>query len=92
MCYRDSSKLSLKISNYISKYNFLFPRAKGVSGNFKINDSPRNLVEFRKMCSYIPQDFAMLDLLTVQETLKISADLKLPWETPAEHKEKIVSS
>lgn len=43
------------------------------------------------MSSYIPQHFAMLDLLTVQETLRVSTDLKLPIETTKKEKDKIVS-
>lgn len=66
-------------------------RASGVTGNIDINGNPRNVVEFRKMSSYIPQHFAMLDLLTVQETLRVSTDLKLPIETTKKEKDKIVS-
>lgn len=62
-----------------------------MSGNFLINGEERNLVEFRKMSSYIPQDFAMLDLLTVQETLKISTELKLSTQTKQQEKDKIAS-
>lgn len=62
-----------------------------MSGNFLINDEERNLIEFRKMSSYIPQDFAMLDLLTVQETLKISTELKLSTQTKQQEKDKIAS-
>ena len=43
------------------------------------------------MSSYIPQDFAMLDLLTVQETLKISIELKLSAQTKQQEKDKIAS-
>lgn len=66
-------------------------RASGVSGYFHVNGEERDLVEFRKMSSYIPQDFTMLDLLTVKETLKTSVDLKLSEQTTDEEKEKIAS-
>ncbi|XP_065356937.1 ATP-binding cassette subfamily G member 4 [Calliphora vicina] len=66
-------------------------KASGVSGNFLINGEERNLLEFRKMSSYIPQEFAMLDLLTVQETLKVSTDLKLSTQTKQPEKEQIIN-
>lgn len=43
------------------------------------------------MSSYIPQDIAMSDLLTVQETLKISTELKLSTQTKQQEKDKIAS-
>lgn len=76
---------------YIIYFSIDFFRASGVSGNFLINGKERNLVEFRKMSSYIAQDFAMLDLLTVQETLKVSTDLKLTTQTKQGEKDKIAS-
>ncbi|XP_023304678.2 ATP-binding cassette sub-family G member 4 isoform X1 [Lucilia cuprina] len=66
-------------------------KASGVSGNFLINGEERNLLEFRKMSSYIAQDFAMLDLLTVEETLKISTELKLSTQTKQKEKEQIIN-
>ncbi|XP_005179747.1 ATP-binding cassette sub-family G member 4 isoform X1 [Musca domestica] len=67
-------------------------KASGVTGNIELNGKPRNIVEFRRMSSYIPQNFAMLDLLTVQETLRVSTDLKLPAETTIKEKDKIISN
>ncbi|XP_061389335.1 ATP-binding cassette sub-family G member 4 [Musca vetustissima] len=67
-------------------------KASGVTGNIELNGRPRNIVEFRKMSSYIPQNFAMLDLLTVQETLRVSTDLKLPAETTIQEKDKIINN
>jgi len=36
------------------------------------------------------QDFVMLNLLSVEETLRVSADLKMPSSTVAQEKQKIV--
>lgn len=63
-----------------------------MTGTVQINGQERHLHEFRKMSAYIPQKFAMLDLLTVQETLKVSVDLKLPKIQKTLEKEKIVST
>ncbi|XP_030384180.1 ATP-binding cassette sub-family G member 4 isoform X2 [Scaptodrosophila lebanonensis] len=65
-------------------------KVNGVSGQFDLNGQPRDLLSFRNMSSYIPQDFEMLSLLTVEETLRVSADLKLPTSTPLEQKQKII--
>ncbi|XP_037927304.1 ATP-binding cassette sub-family G member 4 [Teleopsis dalmanni] len=65
-------------------------KAKGVTGQFELNGKERNLLTFRKLCSYIPQEFAMLDLLTVEETLKVSADLKLSTDKSAKEKQEII--
>uniref|UniRef100_A0A1A9WZY6 ABC transporter domain-containing protein n=1 Tax=Glossina brevipalpis TaxID=37001 RepID=A0A1A9WZY6_9MUSC len=67
-------------------------KTNGVTGHFQINGQERHLGEFRKMSSYIPQKFAMLDLLTVQETLKVSVDLKLPNIKKILEKEKIINA
>uniref|UniRef100_A0A0K8WJ67 ATP-binding cassette sub-family G member 1 n=1 Tax=Bactrocera latifrons TaxID=174628 RepID=A0A0K8WJ67_BACLA len=66
-------------------------KASGVSGKITFNGEERNNLAYRKVSSYIPQDFALLDLLTVQETMSDSVDLKLPSETKSEEKEKIVN-
>ncbi|XP_036327733.1 LOW QUALITY PROTEIN: ATP-binding cassette sub-family G member 1 [Rhagoletis pomonella] len=65
-------------------------KASGVSGKFTFNDKERNLLAFRKSSCYIPQDFALLDLLTVQETMNDSADLKLPTKIVTSEKQKII--
>ncbi|XP_050321240.1 ATP-binding cassette sub-family G member 1 [Bactrocera neohumeralis] len=66
-------------------------KASGVSGKITFNGEERNNLAYRKVSCYIPQDFALLDLLTVQETMSDSMDLKLPSETKSEEKEKIVN-
>ncbi|XP_012159163.1 ATP-binding cassette sub-family G member 1 isoform X2 [Ceratitis capitata] len=67
-------------------------KATGVKGKFIFNEKERHLLAFRKASCYIPQDFALLDLLTVQETMCDSVDLKLPSETRAEEKLKIIDN
>lgn len=61
-----------------------------MSGKITFNGEERNNLAYRKVSCYIPQDFALLDLLTVQETMSDSVDLKLPSKTTSEEKEKIV--
>jgi hypothetical protein len=53
-------------------------RSAGVRGRITVNGQPMVRSQFRKLCCYIAQDFAMLGLLTVQETLQIAANFKLP--------------
>lgn len=65
-------------------------RTSGVSGNILINDVPRNKHDFRRKSSYITQDFAMMDKLTVLETLDFAADLKLSRKVSKSVKQKIV--
>ncbi|XP_064540501.1 ATP-binding cassette subfamily G member 4 isoform X1 [Drosophila montana] len=65
-------------------------KVSGVTGQFLINGQPRDLLAFRKMSSYIAQNFVMLSLLTVQETLRVSADLKLPTGTSTLQKQQIL--
>lgn len=60
-------------------------RTIGAKGSVLVNGQERVPQAFRKECSYITQEFAMLDLLTVQETFKTTADLKLGINVP-EHK------
>ncbi|XP_026843316.1 ATP-binding cassette sub-family G member 1 isoform X3 [Drosophila persimilis] len=62
----------------------------GVSGRFLLNGRPRDLMAFRKMSAYIAQDFVMLNLLTVEETLWVSVDLKTPSAKSAQEKQKII--
>ncbi|XP_046467231.1 ATP-binding cassette sub-family G member 4 isoform X1 [Neodiprion pinetum] len=52
-------------------------RASKLMGTITINGVERNREAFRRQVCYIPQDFALLPLLTVRETLQIAADLKL---------------
>lgn len=52
-------------------------KSNGVTGTITINGQRRDKKEFRQKSSYIPQEFAMLPKLTVEETMRIAADLKL---------------
>lgn len=49
-----------------------------MSGNFELNGYPWKLNDLRKISTYIPQEFSMLPLLTVRETMEVAIDLKLP--------------
>lgn len=42
------------------------------------------------MSTYIPQEFFMLPLLNVQETIAVAIDLKLPQKTPTALKNQLV--
>ncbi|KAJ8930261.1 hypothetical protein NQ314_016955 [Rhamnusium bicolor] len=67
-------------------------RIRGVGGAVYVNGITRNLNEFRKLSCYITQDDRLQPLLTVEESMHIAADLKLPSDVPQTEKEKIVSS
>ncbi|KAH8419500.1 hypothetical protein KR222_011626 [Zaprionus bogoriensis] len=66
-------------------------KVHGLSGQILFNGAPRELLSFRKMSSYIAQNFMMLSLLTVEETLRVSADLKLPTSTSKQLKQEILN-
>ncbi|XP_039501759.1 ATP-binding cassette sub-family G member 1 isoform X1 [Drosophila santomea] len=65
-------------------------KLQGVTGQFLLNGRPRDIMSFRKMSAYIAQNFVMLNLLTVEETLRVSADLKMPSSTVPQEKQKNV--
>ncbi|XP_033153719.1 ABC transporter G family member 2 [Drosophila mauritiana] len=65
-------------------------KLQGVTGQFLLNGRPRDIMSFRKMSAYIAQNFVMLNLLTVEETLRVSANLKMPSSTAAQEKQKII--
>ncbi|XP_017117022.2 ABC transporter G family member 2 [Drosophila elegans] len=65
-------------------------KLQGVSGQFLLNSKPRDMLSFRKMSAYIAQDFVMLNLLTVEETLRVSVDLKMPSSTNPQEKQKTI--
>ncbi|EDW04163.1 ATP-binding cassette sub-family G member 4 isoform X3 [Drosophila grimshawi] len=67
-------------------------KVSGVSGEFLLNGEQRDLLAFRKMSSYIAQKFVMLTLLTVEETIRVSADLKLPTTTTTQQKQQILDN
>ncbi|KAH8262920.1 hypothetical protein KR044_002016 [Drosophila immigrans] len=62
-------------------------RVTDVTGHILLNGQPRELQSFRKMSSYIAQNFITPSLLTVQETLQVSADLRLPSSTSRQQKQ-----
>lgn len=64
-----------------NKFGILFYfycfRTTNVTGNIFINGQPRNLSKFLKLSRYIMQEDAVQTMLTVNESMKIAADLKL---------------
>ena len=61
--------------------NVNFPLNRKSAGNFKgeilVNGKPPDKF-FKRLSAYVTQDDALPGLLTVRETLKFYADLKLP--------------
>lgn len=51
-----------------------------MSGEVKINGCIRNQKLFRHQCSYIMQDHTLHSLLTVEEAMKFSINLKIGTE------------
>lgn len=62
-----------------------------IRGKILVNGKLRALQEFRKQSCYIKQDAAMLQLLTVKETLEISACFKLSRKTNAVQRSKVIN-
>lgn len=56
------------------------------SGSVLVNRQPMNVRNFRRISGYVTQDDALFPLLTVEETLMFSADLRLPGNVPAAEK------
>lgn len=67
----------------LSGYN----SSSNIQGNIKVNGSVRDQKQFRHMSSYIMQDHLLHPLLTVQEAMKFSVNLKIGKETSNVEKE-----
>ncbi|XP_053970290.1 ATP-binding cassette sub-family G member 4 [Hylaeus volcanicus] len=65
-------------------------RITGVNGNVYINGRLRQMNSFRKCSAYITQDDRLEPLLTVIESMRVAADLKLPTKIPQYEKETII--
>lgn len=65
-------------------------RTHNVQGTISVNGKPRELTQFRKMSCYIMQDDVLLPHLTVYESMKYAAQLKLPRKTPKSQRELVV--
>ncbi|XP_049868321.1 ATP-binding cassette subfamily G member 4-like [Pectinophora gossypiella] len=64
--------------------------SNGVSGKISVNGHARDMQIFKKLCSYIMQDDLLQPRLTVVESMRIAADLKLGKELGKAEKELIV--
>lgn len=70
----------------LSGYN----NGRNISGAIKVNGQFRDQKEFRHMSSYIMQDHHLHPLLTVQEAMKFSVNLKIGNEMTSDEKLKRV--
>lgn len=62
---------------FYHKYIFLKPfRTSGYQGDVTINGSPRDLLSFRNVSSYIMQEDHLQLYLTVQESIEVAMKLK----------------
>ncbi|XP_038214708.1 ATP-binding cassette sub-family G member 1-like [Zerene cesonia] len=64
--------------------------SNGVNGRISVNGQARDMRVFKKLSSYIMQDDLLQPRLTVQESMKIAADLKLGRELGDAEKDLIV--
>ncbi|KAL1505555.1 hypothetical protein ABEB36_005097 [Hypothenemus hampei] len=62
----------------------------GVKGSIKINDRPRTMKVFKKMCAYIMQEDIVQPRLTVKEAMMYAAKLKLGSEIRQCEREAVV--
>jgi ABC-type multidrug transport system ATPase subunit len=72
--------------NILSGYS-----SKNITGVVKVNGSVRDPKQFRHVSSYVMQDNLLHPLLTVQEAMSFSVNLKIGKELNADEKEKRVS-
>ncbi|XP_055638582.1 ATP-binding cassette sub-family G member 1-like isoform X2 [Toxorhynchites rutilus septentrionalis] len=66
-------------------------KTRGVKGRILINNEIVDRLKYRQIVAYTTQDVAILQELTVQETLHFAADLKLSSSVTRIHKTKIVN-
>lgn len=71
-------------------YSILSIRQTGVVGQVKMNNVNVSDKKYRRQCSYILQDDNLYPTFTVQETMILSASLKISGIS-AEEKKQIVS-
>lgn len=67
-------------------------RETGLDGSIYVNGRIRRLNSFRKYSAYITQDDRLEPLLTVIESMRVAANLKLPTSTPKYQKETIIEN
>ncbi|KRT85079.1 ABC transporter ATP-binding protein, partial [Oryctes borbonicus] len=62
-------------------------RTKGLKGDIYVNDSLRNLSQFRKLSAYIMQDNQLHANLTVDEAMTVAAKLKIGSKKPKDREQ-----
>lgn len=67
-------------------------QTKNVTGSVKVNGNERDAKQFRHVSSYVMQDSLLHPLLTVQEAMRFSVNLKIGKELTRDEKEKQVSA
>ncbi|XP_015178287.1 PREDICTED: ATP-binding cassette sub-family G member 4 [Polistes dominula] len=65
-------------------------RETGVDGAIYVNGRVRDLRSFSRCSAYITQNDCLEPLLTVLESMRIAADLKLPTNVPKHQKETVI--
>ena len=69
----------------------IFSSSNGVNGRITVNGHTRDMRVFKKLSTYIMQDDLLQPRLSVQESMRIAANLKLGKELGKAEKELIVS-
>lgn len=74
--YYQRTLINLKSAHDFLKACFVL-RTEGLRGTIMMNDSERDLSQFRKLSAYIMQDNQLHANLTVDEAMNVAAKLKI---------------
>lgn len=79
-------------SGKTSLMSVLLGESSDWSGKVTVNGHEANLMKYKSLIGYVPQDDIMIPYLTVREVLTHSANVRLPCTTTAAERQKVVDN